>query len=447
MVASRIIGRVVHPVLVAAAAASWLAVTQVALVTQVAHAQQRAYVVAVPMSDSVGPAAGRATAGARLALGAIEGIEWRSADQIYVGYDDSAVESLDRARERFAAGKTAFQEVDLPVAIEQLSGAVADFDAAAAALDDPTEVGIALLYLGAAYDVAGRSRDAARYFARVHVQLPGLEPDADEFNPDVVAHFQAAAPRDRSESGSIRVESDPAGGLAVVDFTSRGPTPTDVGSLRNGTHIVRVTRPGSTPYVQPVEVRRGGTASVNAMLVESEAATGLADAVGALPQADIAEMGRDTPLTETARLLGLNKLGVLRVSDAGGGQIGLELLVYDVGTGRRLLRAQGTTPSGPGAVERAARALVGQGMARALHVPPPPGTGGAHIGGAGFIPEVGGGGGQHDTGGGGSVAGKWWFWTAIGGVVVLGVIIGVVVASSGGNDLGADPSGQVVLEF
>lgn len=410
-----------------------------------ARAQQRVYVVAVPMSDSVAAEAGRATAGARVALGALEGIEWRSADQTYVGYDDSVVESLDRARERFQAGKTAFQEVDLPRAIEALTGAVADFDAAAAALDDSAEIGAALLYLGAAYDVAGRGRDAARVFARVHVQLPGLTPDPDEFNPDVVAHFEAAAPRDRSTSGSIAVESDPPGGLAVVDFTNRGATPAAVGSLRNGTHVVRVTRPGSAPYVQPVEVRRGGAASVNAMLVESEAATGLADAVAALPQANVDSMGRNSSLTEVARLLTLNKLGVLRVSEAGSGQVGLELLVFDVGTGRRLLRAQGTTSSEPGQIERAAHALVAQGMARALHVPTPAGTGTGGLVGAGFIPEVGGGG-RRDEGGGGSILGKWWFWTAVGAVVVTGVVIGVVLAS-GGNDLGADPSGQVVLEF
>lgn len=437
MVAERSTWRAVHPVLVAAAIA-WSPV--------VVRAQQpRVYVVAVPMSESAAVAAGRAASGGRAALGSIEGIEWRTADQTYVGYDDSVVESLTRARERFQTGKTAFQEVDLDRAIEELTGAVADFDAAAAALDDSSEIGTALLYLGAAHDVAGHSRDAARIFARIHVQLPGLAPDADTFNPDVVAHFDAARPRDRSESGTIRVESDPVGGLAVVDFSSRGATPASVGSLRNGTHVVRVTRPGSAPYVQPVEVRRGATASVNAMLVESEEATGLADAVGALPQTDMEAMGRNTPLTETARLLGLNKLGVLRVSDAGGGQTGLELLVFDVASGRRLLRAQGTTSSERGQIERASRALVAQGMSRALNVRA---TGGAVAGGGGhgngFIPEVGGP--RHDEGGGGSVLGKWWFWAGVGAIVVVGVVIGVVLAS-GGNDLATDQAGQVVLEF
>jgi hypothetical protein len=181
------------------------------------------------------------------------------------------------------------------------------------------------------------------------------------------------------------------------------------------------------------------------MLVESEAVTGLADAVAALPQAAVETIGRDTPLAETARLLGLDKLGVLRVSDAGGGQVGLELLVFDVATGRRLLRAQGTTPSDAGRLERAARALVAQGVSRALNVRAPAGGVARGPRGPGFIPTVGGGGGR-DDGGGGSLLGKWWFWAGVGAIVVAGVVIGVVLAS-GGNDLGADPSGQILLEF
>ena len=49
-----------------------------------------------------------------------------------------------------------------------------------------------------------------------------------------------------------------------------------------------------------------------------------------------------------------------------------------------------------------------------------------------------------------SVAGpiwtRWWLWAAIGGAVAAGVTVGIL-AAGGGEELGTDPTGTVVIEF
>lgn len=406
----------------------------------------RVYVIAVPMEEGLEAVAQRAGAAARASLREIPDVEWQEADRLFLGYDESAVPTLARARERLEAGTQAYLNLELGQAIESLTAAVADFDAAAAALEDPNDLGQALLFLGASLAFEGRTRDAQRVFARLHVQMPHVQPDPNLFNPDVIARFEAARPRG-APSSSIVVESDPPGAIAYVDFVARGVTPITVSGLHAGDHIVRVTRAGAIPSVQPVTVAARRSATTSAMLVDEQAAAGLPDSLAQVREADVSAISPGTPIHDVASLLGVERIGLIRATAGESAeQVQLELLVFDVQTGRRLVRGAGAAPVAVGELEPAVDRLVSgaleaavraraseEDMARrrdqqeeelppVLEQPPPSGP---------------------------SIFEDPIFWIVVGGVVVAagaGVAIGVAVSNQGPG-LGTSPQGQVVFEF
>ena len=406
----------------------------------------RVYVIAVPMEEGLEAVAQRAGAAARASLREIPDVEWQDADRLFLGYDESAVPTLARARERLEAGRQAYLNLELGQAIESLTAAVADFDAAAAALEDPNDLGQALLFLGASLAFEGRTRDAQRVFARLHVQMPHVQPDPNLFNPDVIARFEAARPRG-TPSSSIVVESDPPGAIAYVDFLARGVTPITVSGLHAGDHIVRVTRAGAIPSVQPVTVAARRSASTSALLVDEEAAAGLPDSLAQVRDADVSAISPGTPIHDVASLLGVERIGLIRASSGESAeQVQLELLVFDVGSGRRLVRGAGPAPVAVGELEPAVDRLVSGALeaavrARAseedaarrrdqqeeelppvLEQPPPAGP---------------------------SIFEDPILWIVVGGVLVAagaGVAIGVAVSNQG-PALGTSPQGQVVFEF
>ena len=413
--------------------------------TTASTAPPRVYVVSVASEDALEAYAQRAGAAARHELRTLTSVDWRAADQLFLGNDDSALETIERARTRLESGRQAYLNLDLEGAIVLLAGAVSDFDATGAALEDPEDLGQALLFLGASYAFNGQNRDATRIFARLHVQMPHIVPDPNVFPPDVTTRYEAARPRDAaSPSASITIESDPPG-IAFVDFVARGVTPVTVSGLIAGEHIVRVTRAGATPSVSPVTVRAHGTESASAFLVEETRAGGLHDAIASIRDADSTAAPAGTPVHAVAEILDVERIGVIRVSRSDtDDQISMELLVYDVATGRRLVHGEGTAPIGIGQLEDAVHRFVSGGMEAALvtrpqveqasEAPPPvdvespltpPPAAPSH-----------------------SIAEEWWFWTIIGGVVVVGagIAIGVVLGTQG-SSVGQSPGGVVVLEF
>lgn len=412
-----------------------------------AQEQPRVYIVSVPMSDELEAVSARVGAAARAALRDVEGVNWQGPDQLFLGYDDSVLDRLQSGRQKLAEGRQAYIDLDLGRAITLLTAAVADFDAAAIALEDPTDLSEALLLLGAAQSFENRSRDARRTFERLHVQMPDRRPDPQQFNPDVVQRYEQAAPRDRDAPvSSITIESDPPGAIAYVDFIARGRTPITVEGLMGGQHIVRVTRPGATPFLQPVDVPRGGTQSVNAFLQDVEATQGLSESLTEIVAADVTRIGERSPIGAVATILELDKIGVIRVSPTDAAdRVALELLLFDVASGRRLLRGAGQVPTAPGQLEPAVGQLVNGGLTAGLRPAqsgddeeavrrrPDPEPEPEPVGPAGPAPPL---------------TQRWYFWAGVGGAAALVVTLIVVLASSGGDQqLGRDPSGQLVLEF
>lgn len=411
---------------------------------QQAEASQRAYIVAVPMQPDLEAVAARVGAAARAALRQVPGVDWEGPDQAFLGYSNYNLSNLRQARERLDQGRQAYLDLELGTAIDALRGAVEDFDGAAAALEDPQDLGEALLYLGASQSFEGQNRDARRTFARLHVQMPHISPDPNLFNPDVVQTFERARPRDaRNPSGRIVIESEPPGAIAYVDYVARGRTPITVDRLAAGLHVVRVTRPGATPFVQQVEIRRRGSEQIAAYLEDNPDTAGLADAVLVLPSASDEEIEQGGPTAELAIALSADKLGVIRVAAGSDeGQVALELLMFDVGSGDRLFRMSGPVPMAIGELEAGVRQLVSQALQAAFQ--PRSGQGGDTE----AIPAFGGGG--PPVGGDSedpAIYERWWFWAGVGGAVALGVILTLVLTADGGQELATDRGGQIILSF
>src|SRR5690606_2904410 len=318
--------------------------------------------------------------------------------------------------------------------------AVEGFDAAAAALEDPNDLGQALLFLGASYGFNGQSREARQVFGRLHTQMPHIEPDPDTFPPEVVQLYESSRPRDAGRpSGIVSIDSNPQGAIAYVDFLARGRTPLNVENLISGEHVIRVTRPGATPFVETLDVRRGRAATSNAYLVDTPELEGLADLLEDLDEADVERIEEGNAIHTIATRLQLDKIGVIRVSSRSGDEVALELLLFDVESGRRLVRGEGSAPMAVGPLESRVPSAVSGAFEAAIRP--------SQVEDGEAIPAIGGGTApQPSTPSGPStpVYEEWWFWTIIGGVIVAGVAVGVGVGlATQGPPLGNEPGGQV----
>lgn len=401
--------------------------------------QQRIYIVSHALEPELEAVAARAGSAARAALREVEAADWSSADQRFLGYDNEALQHITEARRLYAEGSQAYLDLQLDNATQLLTQAIEEFDASQAALEDESGLGTALLYLGAAYIFNGQTRIGRRVFERLHRQMPHIKPDPNEFPPEVVEQYERSEPR--SNEGAIHIMSDPTGAIAYVDFVPRGQTPLTVTGLPPGEHTVRLTRPGATPYIEQVDVGRGQS-EVQAFLMDAEGNEGMAEMVAGITGHELEE--GDGPIRQVGELLDLDKIGVIRVSYGDSReQVKLEMVIFDVASGRRVLRGEVQAPRALGELEPVVQRAVKQGVENVLR-PQVGQDDETIIGSGGEIIE---GGGENEDDEGKPLWKEWWLWAAVGAVVVAGVVVTAVVVAGGDSDLGQNPNGQVVIEF
>ena len=400
-------------------------------------ARQRVYVVSHALEPELEAVAARAGSAAREALRSVETADWQAADQRFLGYDDAALEHITTARQLSQEGSQAYLDLRLDDAEDLLQRAVTEFDTAQAAVEDESSLGRALLYLGAAQVFGGNTRRARHTFARLHRQMPHIKPDPNEFPPEVVSQYDSAAPR--SSEGAMHVMSDPTGAIVYVDFVPRGLTPLTVTDLTPGEHTVRLTRPGATPYLEQVDVGRS-QAEVQAFLIDAEGSEGLAEMVAGITGHEL--KNGDGPIRQVGELLDLDKIGVVRVSYGDSRQsVRLEMVIFDVASGRRVLRGEVQAPRALGELEPVVQQAVQQSFERVLD-PNAVSNEETVLQGGGEVIRTGPEDVEQPT-----FWKTWWFWTAVGAVVVGGVVLTAVLASGNDNNLGQDPNGQIVIEF
>ena len=399
-------------------------------------ARQRIYIVSSAVEPELEAVAARVGSAARAALRSVDEADWQEADQRFLGYDPSLIDTIANARSLLDQGRDAYLNLELQQAIVHLTASVQAFDEAQAALEDENDLGSALLYLGASQEFDGQSRAARETFARLHRQMPHIQPSASEFPPEVIQRYESARPR--RTDGALHVESDPTGAIAYVDFVPRGLTGLTIENLARGEHTVRLTRPGATPYVEQVDVGRS-QAEVAAFLMDAEGNEGLAEIVQSIAGHEL-EVG-DGAIGELGQRLELDKIGVIQVSYGDSSDVvKLELAIFDVQSGRRELRGEVQSPRGLGELEPVVQRSVRQAVEAAIR-PRIQGEDDEDI--IGFqrneqpvVIE------NEDP-----LYKKWWLWTAVGVVVVAGVVTTVALTVGGGDELGQRPGGEVVLEW
>lgn len=409
-----------------------------------AQEDTRAYIVAVPMEAGLEGEAARVGAAARAALRGVDGVEWLAADRTFLGYSDYMLNQLQAARSRMELGNQAYLNLEYDAAIDAFSASAEAFDEAAGALEDPTDLGDALLYLAASHEFAGHARTARQTFGRLHIQMPHIRPDPNVFNPQVVTRYEQSVPRSaRGAQAELLIESTPPGAIAYVDYVARGVTPLTVSNLMPGAHVVRVSQPGATPFVQAVDLRGGGTEQINAFLEESELTGVLGDNLYQLPNANVDEAVEGGPISEIGRALNVEQLGVIRVSQAADLEnVELELLLFNVDNGRRRLRMYGPVPKAVGQLEAGVRQLVSGAMEAALargseavvdpEVP-------ANVIVDTQTPNL-----VDDEEP--AIYERWYFWAGIGAAVLaVGAVVLTFVLLD--DDLGQDSGGQIIVTF
>ena len=390
-----------------------------------------AYVVATTIDPELDAVAERIGAAARTGLRRVSAADWSSADRRFLGYDEVTAEVVQMCRDAFSRGKAAWDSGDQEGALMGFEEAVMGFDEAAAALEDPIELADALIYYGAALIVNGRERDAHPVFERLQGAFPTIFPDPEIFPAEVLDAWAAAAPR-RPRYGVVSVTTDPPGAEVFIDQQARGRTPLDVDDVPRGIHMVRLMLPGHMPFREAVNLRRQSV-GVEAMLLPNEGGEELNGIFGALAGAELTN--GEGAIADFGGALDVEVIGILRVGYADDGEsVSVELGIFDVASGRRLLRAEGQTTRDVGPLERGMAQFTEQAFTAALRprvversseLPPA------------FVDED-----EEEEEGG--VVTKWWFWTAV-GVGALAIAGGVTAAVllSGGDE----PHGQVVFDF
>ncbi len=350
------------------------------------------------------------------------------------GRDADALRKVERARQLFTEAVRAYDNLELGDAITKLGRVIADLDAGWVALEDPAVLVDALLRLGAALVLDGRSRDADGPFARVHALAPDRQPDPEFFPEQVTSRFrQVVARLGRAGLGSLEVRATPSESLVYVDGAFRGRSPVTVQDLAPGTHLVRVRFPGYLDQAASATVRPARAEPVNLRLAAAPGAPGLPELVAGLSAADAGVVDR------IGELLGLRVVVLLRFASGEGGSVEVEGLRYDLSSEAPPVRRRATVSADPEGIEGVVRLAVALVRERR----------GGRSGGTNRVRDP-----DDPTGPGllvvppeePGITSRWWFWTGVAVVVLGGVAVGVVLATSG-NEPAERPPGELVLRF
>jgi hypothetical protein len=337
-------------------------------------------------------------------------------------------------------GRAAYDNLELDRAVKLLERAMAAAERNPAAPIDPAAYRRGLTYLGASRVLTGDMAGGRRAFRRLVAFDPEAALDPMVFPPSLVETYEAVAAKVRRlESGSLRVDSRPAGARVWVDGRERGHSPLRVEGLLGGPHRVRLALRGHRATGRMVQVQPGQQAAVDLQLTPYPAYGRLLAMLSRL-LADVD--AHEVPPVVDGLLDWLEADRLLLVVVATGAA-GSELRAYhwDGLAGRRLHAKRLRLESGL----RQRDERVGRFFAAVLADPSRIGPGGIGdpLVGAGGSGGAGGGAGgvERDEG---SIWTAWWFWTAIGVVVAGGVGTALGLTLSGG---GQDDSASVVFRF
>lgn len=331
--------------------------------------------------------------------------------------DQVAATAIASARASITSGIRAFESLDLENAGAQLEIGVNQLLSYARVLssEDRAVLDTAVFAYAATMLFEGQSELADAIFVGLALATPDFSPTEGRYPSNVVERFaEIANSVGTRATGTLRVETLPAGAAVYVDGTLRGYAPLDVGGLAEGWHQVTADRIGYYPFGTLGPVRADATSSVELELEPSdalaevealspllsddlEAVRALRDRLGV---ATLAVLRYATPMS------GDKVEGILLEGDAPPLRIGATAIVADPEVASKTILD---------AFDRARAAAVKLAVAPTTTKDP-------------------------------EVTEQWWFWAAVGGAVVLAAAAGTAAVVASGSD-GPPSNRTVVLGF
>jgi len=305
---------------------------------------------------------------------------------------------LTKADGLFEEGRAAYDNLDPEVAEAKFRSAAEAYEKSPGELR-PERLGETFLFLGASRMLNGDTVGAKESFLRSVVAEPSTRPDKALFGQDVQKAFEEARTEANARpSGTLVVESQPAGAQVRVRGQDVGVTPLKGISVPAGHHAVVVSSPGYTSFAQYTEVKSTGSAEVKATL---EPGPGLS----AIREASVRAGSKEAFESETlpaetgaiAERLDARYLVLAAVSQDKKGRLQAELQVWDVRTQARLRGVEidlsgKDREKGPEAAAQQVRDFINGAMS----------------------PRV-----AESSGSGMSLLKRPWFWAVVGGAAAV----------------------------
>ena len=230
---------------------------------------------------------------------------------------DRAERAFGVALEMLGKGKTAYEELDLDAAIDDLNNALAKFERHAAYVGDTKPVLTSLMLLGATHILRGEERAGEKRLSHALAIDPTIEPDPRVFNPTMRDVFQRVYEHLRERPpGTLSVSSNPSYARVYVDGRFVGVAPVALDGLAEGRHFVRLVKDGYRPWGRLIDVVGGRRRSETATL---KPATHFDD-FDTLVDGALVAMGKEDPKADPAQRApvseAVDQLGVLLNADS-----------------------------------------------------------------------------------------------------------------------------------
>lgn len=247
--------------------------------------------------------------------------------------DEDGEAALARAEAGYKAGKAAWEATQYEDAERKLRAALAEYQKAASAMQDPQHYCESLAMYAASMFLRGDAEEAKLTLMDLISLNPTFELQPKQYPKDFISlRAQVATSRNASLRGDLTVKSKPAGARVYVDGDFHGFTPLSLSTLQAGKHLLRVERPGFKLFGQFVDV----TPESQELMAELHPTPGYR-AYDSLLDKVAAEVARERTGPSTAALgkaLGLDRaiVGVVREINENGAT---ELLIgfYDMHAG------------------------------------------------------------------------------------------------------------------
>lgn len=216
---------------------------------------------------------------------------------------------IERGLAAISRGTTAFEDLDLQKALEELELGAGVLLSHQDTLDTNGRSALhrALLLLGVTALYDGDGAEADRFFVALALNAPRFEPGPAEHPSNVIERYAAVrAGLEQRATGTLRVETMPSGATVIVDGVVRGASPLEIGGLADGRHSLVIDRLGSKTAGALASVN-GGTTSALELDLEP------------LPGASVLSQWTARDATEAKRAiaagrdLGVDRLALLRL--------------------------------------------------------------------------------------------------------------------------------------